>query len=200
VNQPANPDPSTRERLIQATLAILDEHGAEKVKVTEVASHADTTTGSLYWFFKNRQHLINTALAERYVAHMRSVVDGIAAVAESVDQPISVLASTTFDLTEPARVAARRQQIRVLADALDDPDLAREIAPVQKDFLQAATLLIEKAQAAGQVSKEFDAYSLALFSQSVTIGLAVADLSPDLMPDTTKWWQLTKRFLEGLQT
>ena len=168
------------------------------MKVADVAARADTTTGSLYWFFKNRQHLINTALAERYIAHMRVVVEGIAEVAASSDQPLSLLAATSFDVSEPWRAAARRQQIRVLADALDDPDLAQDIARAQREFLDVATSLIEKAQASGQVSKEFDAYSLALFSQSVTIGLAVADLSPDLMPDSTKWWQLTKSFLEGL--
>lgn len=194
----AAPDASTRDRLIASTLELIDERGATDVKINDVVERAGTTTGSLYWFFKNRQHLINSALAERYVAHMRTVVARIAEVAQSAEHPIPILATTTFDVSEKARVEARRRQLRALADALDDPDLGREIAQIQKEFLVQATALIERAQEAGQVRTDLDAYSLALFSQSVTIGLAVADLSPELMPDPQKWWYLTKVFLEGL--
>lgn len=198
LDRDTTPDTSTRDRLIAATLELIDQRGTTEVKINDVVERAGTTTGSLYWFFKNRQHLINSALAERYVAHMRMVVDRIAEVAQSSDEPIPLLATATFDVSEKTRVDARHRQIRALADALEDPDLGREIAQIQREFLKQATTLIERAQAAGQVRTDLDAYSLALFSQSVTIGLAVADLSPDLMPDPQKWWYLTKVFLEGL--
>ena len=198
MSKPDKPDSSTRNRLIAATLEIIDDRGADEVKIGEVVERAGTTTGSLYWFFKNRQHLIDSALAERYLTHMRAVVERIAEVADTTTEPISLLSNIVFDLSEPARVIARHRQIRVLADALDDPDLGREIARIQKEFLAVTTSLIEKGQDAGKVRKDFDAYSLALFSQSVTIGLAVADLSPELMPDPKKWWELTRSFLSGL--
>ena len=198
MNKPDKPDSSTRDRLIAATLEIIDDQGADGVKIGDVVDRAGTTTGSLYWFFKNRQHLINSALAERYLTHMRAVVDNIAKVADTTTEPISLLSNVVFDLSEPARVIARHRQIRVLADALDDPDLAREITRIQKEFLAVTTSLIEKGQDAGKVRKDIDAYSLALFSQSVTIGLAVADLSPELMPDPKQWWALNKSFLSGL--
>lgn len=187
------PDPSTRQRLIDATLAVIDERGVDAVKVTDVAERANTTTGSLYWFFKNRQALVNAALAERYVTHMRAV---LASVEESFDR----LFTYKVDPLEPARVDARRRQIRVLADALEDPDLATAVAEIQREFLIRATSFVEEAQKAGLARPDIDPYSAALYVQAMAIGLAVIDLAPDLAPDPEKWWGINQVIVQALLT
>ncbi len=193
-----SPDPSTRERLISATLELIDEHGESKVKVNDVVDRAGTTTGSLYWFFDSRQHLINTALSERYVGHMRVVLDTVREIVRSSTDPLATIAGTFVDPTEPARVTARRHQIRVLADALHDPQLGVEVARVQKDFLGIVTGIIEEGQRNGQVRQDIDAYSAALTIQCIAIGLAVADLSPELMPNPVDWSEINRGLFEGL--
>ncbi|MFM8649371.1 MAG: TetR/AcrR family transcriptional regulator [Actinomycetota bacterium] len=192
------PDPSTRDRLIAATLELIDERGESKVKVNDVVDRAGTTTGSLYWFLKNRQHLINTALSERYVAHMRSVLESVREIVRTAPDPLALMASIDVDPSEEARVTARRHQIRVLANALDDPELGAEVARVQRELLTIVTELIQDGQRDGQVRADIDAYSVALMIHSMAIGLAVADLAPDLMPDPTKWSEISKNLLRRL--
>ena len=194
----ATPDASTRDRLISATLALIDERGESKVKVNDVVERAGTTTGSLYWFFENRQHLINSALSERYVSHMRSVLDSVREIVRTAPDPLALMASIDVDPSEEARVTARRHQIRVLANALDDPELGAEVARVQREFLTIVTELIQDGQRDGQVRSDIDAYSVALMIQSMAIGLAVADLAPDLMPDPAKWSEISKNLLRRL--
>lgn len=193
-----SPDPSTRERLIAATLELIDERGESKVKVNDVVDRAGTTTGSLYWFFDSRQHLINTALSERYVTHMRVVLESVREIVKASPDPLATMAGTFVDPTEPARVTARRHQIRVLADALHDPQLGVEVARVQKDFLGIVTGIIEEGQRNGQVRQDIDAYSAALTIQCIAIGLAVADLSPELMPSPVDWSEINRGLFEGL--
>lgn len=194
-----NHDLTTRERLIAAALEIIDEKGATALKVGDVVERAGTTTGSLYWFFRDRQHLINSALADRYVHHQRGVLEAIKKIIDQTDVPIDALLARPTDLTEASRVQARHRQVRVLSDALDDPGLAAEIGRIQLESLGVAIEVIERAQEAGKVRQDVDAFSLALFSQATTIGLALADLSPDLMPDPKSWWNLTAIFLDALR-
>lgn len=185
------PDPSTRQRLIDATLAVIDEHGVDAVKVTDVAERANTTTGSLYWFFKNRQALVNAALAERYVTHMRATLD-------SVEGSFDRLFTYKVDPLEPTRVEARRRQIRVLADALDDPDLSDAVTAIQREFLRRATSFVQEAQKAGIARPDIDPYSVALYIQAMAIGLAVIDLAPDLAPDREEWWRINQVIVQAL--
>ena len=139
------PDPSTRQRLIDATLEVITEHGVEAVKVVDIAERADTTTGSLYWFFKSRRGLVNAALAEQFAKQMRIVIDVIAAVMEQGDVTIDMIFQQRFDVSDPKLVTARRQRIDVLAAALSDPELRTEVAAIQREVIQAATKVVEDA-------------------------------------------------------
>lgn len=194
-----NHDLSTRERLIAATLEIIDEKGESAVKVGDVVERAGTTTGSLYWFFRDRQHLINAALADQYVQHMRGVLEQVREIVAEHDLPIDAVLNQPIDPAEPFRIEARRRQMRVLADALEDPGLAQEIANIQREFIGVAVEVIERAQESGRVRRDVDAFSLAVSTQATTIGLALADLAPDLMPDPTQWWNLMSIYLEALR-
>ncbi|MEY2995195.1 MAG: hypothetical protein RLZZ39_20 [Actinomycetota bacterium] len=193
------PDPSTRQRLIDATLEVITEHGVEAVKVVDIAERADTTTGSLYWFFKSRRGLVNAALAEQFAKQMRVVIDVIAAVMEQGDVTIDMIFQQRFDVSDPKLVTARRQRIDVLAAALSDPELRTEVAAIQREVIQAATKVVEDAQARGFARTDIDAYSYALYIQSMTVGFAIADLAPDLMPDHDKWWEVSRMIVEAIK-
>lgn len=186
-----HPDPSTRQRLIDATLNVIDELGVDAVKVTDIAERAETTTGSLYWFFKNRQALINAALAEQYVASMRSLLT-------SMEGSATFLQNFKVDPLEPSRVAARRRQIRVLADALESPDLALEVASIQRELLERGARYVERMRGSQSTSTDVDPYSIALYVEAMYIGFAVIDLAPDLVPDPDKWRRVNEIVLRAL--
>jgi AcrR family transcriptional regulator len=188
-----HPDPSTRQRLIDATLNLIDELGVDAVKVTDIAERAETTTGSLYWFFKNRQALINAALAEQYVASMRSLLT-------SMEGSATFLQNFKVDPLEPSRVAARRRQIRVLADALESPDLALEVASIQRELLERGAQYVERVRASQSTSTDVDPYSVALYIGAMYIGFAVIDLAPGLVPDPDKWRRVNEIVLKALLT
>ena len=194
-----HPDSSTRQRLIDATLEVITESGVEAVKVVDIAERADSTTGSIYWFFKSRRGLVNAALAEQFAKQMRVVIDIIAAVMEQGDVTIDMLFEQRFDVSDPKLVTARRQRIDVLAAALSDPELRSEVAAIQREVIQTATKVVEDAQANGFARTDIDAYSYALYIQSMTVGFAIADLAPDLMPDLEKWWGVSRLIVEAIK-
>jgi hypothetical protein len=185
-----NTDSAIRLRLIDSTLFIIDRDGVDGARLKDIVEHADMTTGSLYWFFKNRRALINAALAERYVRKMRSLTDLVAdAFSKDADlgDPMLILNEITVQPNQPDRVEARAERVQVLAAALEDPVLAKHVADIQRQLLTQIGEIIKEAQIKKVVRSDVDPYAVAVMMQSTAIGLASVDLAKDLMPDLAAW-------------
>ena len=68
---PAPPDdrasePTSRERLLEAAIDVIERHGESGVRVDEIAQTAGVAKPSLYHFYGSREGLIAVAQAERY--------------------------------------------------------------------------------------------------------------------------------------
>jgi AcrR family transcriptional regulator len=161
------------------------------------------TTGSLYWFFKNRRALINAALAERYIRKMRQLTDAAEDIIQKglvIGDPLDLLAEITVKVSDAERALARRERVQVLAAALDDPILAKQVADVQRTLLAQLTSVIRSTQEMGIIRSDVDAYSVAVMIQSTAVGLASVDLAPDLLPADRDWIYLMERVVNALRT
>lgn len=195
-------DSQIRGRLIDSALVFIDRDGIDGARLRDIVEHADMTTGSLYWFFKNRRALINAALAERYVRKMRQLTDAaeeIIAKGLVIGDPLDLLTEITVRVGDPERVMARRERVQVLAAALDDPVLAKQVADVQRTLLAQLTNVIKTAQERRILRADIDAYSVAVLVQSTTVGLASVDLAPDLLPQDDNWIHLVGRVVKALR-
>lgn len=195
-------DSQIRGRLIDSALVFIDRDGIDGARLRDIVEHADMTTGSLYWFFKNRRALINAALAERYVRKMRQLTDAaeeIIAKGLVIGDPLDLLTEITVRVGDPERVMARRERVQVLAAALDDPVLAKQVADVQRTLLVQLTNVIKTAQERRILRADIDAYSVAVLVQSTTVGLASVDLAPDLLPQDDNWIHLMGRVVKALR-
>jgi AcrR family transcriptional regulator len=185
-----NTDSASRLRLIDSTLFMIDRDGIDGARLRDIVEHAGMTTGSLYWFFKNRRALINAALAERFVRKMRNLTDLVADAfilnADSSD-PFLILNEITVHPDLPDRINARAERVQVLAAALEDPVLAKHVADIQRQLLNQISDIVKEAQIKKIVRADVDPYSVAVMMQSTAIGLVSIDLAKDLMPDLTAW-------------
>lgn len=196
-------DSQIRGRLIDSALAIIDRDGIDGARLRDIVEHADMTTGSLYWFFKNRRALINAALAERYIRKMRQLTQVAEDIIEKglvVGDPLDLLGEITLRVGDEDRVMARRERVQVLAAALDDPILAKQVADVQRTLLAQLTSVIRATQDQGIIRADVDAYSVAVMIQSTTVGLASVDLAPDLLPENDNWVYLMERVVKALRS
>lgn len=185
-----NTDSAIRLRLIDSTLFMIDRDGIDGARLKDIVEHANMTTGSLYWFFKNRRALINAALAERFVRKMRNLTDLVAdAFSRDADSsnPLLILNEITVQPDLPDRIDARAERVQVLAAALDDPVLAKHVADIQRELLHQISDIVKEAQIKKIVRPDVDPYAVAVMMQSTAIGLASIDLAKDLMPDLKAW-------------
>ena len=91
-------DPTRRERLITATLEVIEQYGVAGTSTRKVAEIADVSLGSLTYYFESINHLleeafthlstkISNAFSERLSA-ARTREDAITAVVDIIDQNI----------------------------------------------------------------------------------------------------------------
>ena len=195
-------DSAARQRLIDAALIIVDRDGIDGARLREIVAEAGLTTGSLYWFFKNRRQLINAALAHRYVDKMRSVLEVTREILrsslDSVD-PLDIALQEAAQPDQADRVAARRERIQVLAAALDDPILARQFAEVTRSFTEQVIETITSAQARGLVRSDVDPLALATMIQATTVGYAITDVADDLAPAPDQWLAINRLIVDALR-
>ncbi len=192
-------DHASRQALLDATLDLIDEVGVDKVRVAAVVERAGLTTGSLYWFFKNREALINSALAERYIRKMREMFDETTARARAGAVVPSEAAFGVADLTEEGRAEARAERIRVLAAAIDNPDLTLRVAELQRELIGQLADLIRVGQEHGVIRSDVDPHATAVMVHATTVGLAIVDLAPDLMPKQSDWIALNTIVVNALR-
>ena len=185
-----NTDSAIRLRLIDSTLFMIDRDGVDGARLKDIVEHADMTTGSLYWFFKNRRALINAALAERYVRKMRTLTNLVTEAfshSADVNDPLLIMSEITVQPNLPDRVDARAERVQVLAAALEDPVLAKHVADIQRQLLKQISEIVKEAQIQKFIRSDVDPYAVAVMLQSTAIGLASVDLAKDLMPDLKAW-------------
>jgi len=196
-----NTDSAIRLRLIDSTLFMIDRDGIDGARLKDIVEHANMTTGSLYWFFKNRRALINAALAERYVRKMRTLTNLVTeAFSHSADfnDPLLIVNEITVQPNLPDRVDARAERVQVLAAALEDPVLAKHVADIQRQLLNQISDIVKEAQMKKVVRPDVDPYAVAVMMQSTAIGLASIDLAKDLMPDIKAWNDLMSIVVSSL--
>ena len=195
-------DSEARQRLIDAALVIIDRDGVDGARLRDIVQEASLTTGSLYWFFKNRRMLINAALAHRYIDRMQRVLAQAEAVLDAdpgAIDPLDLAMLEAAQPTNPERVQARRERIQVLAAALDDEVLASQLAEVTRTFTRQLEDAIRDNQAKGRIRSDIDPTALAVLVQSTAVGYAITDIADDIAPDVDQWVALNRIVIDAFR-
>jgi AcrR family transcriptional regulator len=208
---PQSPDVGvpTRERIIAATIAILEEGGEPSLRLSAVAERAGLSTGAIYAAFSSREALVATANVERIRRWTMDIVSTNtdrppvdAAPATPQGQEAIVRASLS-----PAGRAHRLAWAESAAQAMHDPKLAQVIQATEREFLDYTAGHIEKMQAANVIRPELDPRAVAAIRMAVAIGVAVTARAYDDDPEFTDrlveaWPVLATAFLvpEAKQT
>ena len=130
----------TRQDWLNAALAVLKSGGVEAVKVAELAAQLQVSRSSFYWYFTNRQDLLDHLLAGWEARNTRTVVDRCAAPADTITQAVCNFFTCFVDpklfdrgLDFAVREWARRDtSVRRLIDEADKTRLAAIIAMFER--------------------------------------------------------------------
>ncbi|HSL59289.1 MAG TPA: TetR/AcrR family transcriptional regulator [Acidimicrobiales bacterium] len=185
----------TRRRILDATIAIIDESGERAVRVADVARAAGIVTSAIYHHFRDRNALVNAARADQYRGRLLSdalALDDLLALDDEAEQA-AALGALMVRPDDPERQRHRWDRIAALAAAQHHPDLRAEITELQRAVTDRFAAVIDQAKERGWVDPHVDSRAAALLMQAVSLGLVIADID-DRPLDADSWGDLLTRW------
>lgn len=188
---------STRERLIEVTIQLLDERGNHALRLADVAREAGVAVSTIYAHFRDRTDLVAAARLVQFRAHAEVALEMVDQALVSVDSSDG-LATAAFwpSLRSPDDEASRSRRwdrIEAIADARHIPELSEQLEVLQSTLTARATELTRRGQELGWVDPSVDPAAVALLTQVLRLGLALWDLSGDARPSLDAWADLLDR-------
>lgn len=171
----------TREKILEAAIAIIEAEGEVGVRVDQVVESAGFTKPVLYHHFSDREDLIIAAQAERY---RRSFDDALGAlgVFQGVTRPDVFLDRVTTalgDFTSPEGRRRRRVRAEILGVTVGRPRLHDAITEANREFVASFGDFLMRARKAGLISPRRDPRDVAAWWLSVVAGRYVIDADVD---------------------
>lgn len=182
-------DHATRQRLVDATVALMDVRPVEDIKVDVILMETGITRGSLYHFFDDFSELLEAAYLTRFARRVEESAVAIRAIVEqSADQEefLSRLQEITRITQARDRAALRFERARILAKAENNDRFRAALGQVQAGLTDALTQCFELAQEREFLNRDFSPRAGAVFIQSYTLGKILDDVTPDQM--TAEEW------------
>ena len=184
----------TRERLLAAARAVIEEGGYGAATVAAIAERAGVAAGTLYRHFTSKEELFVEVFREqcdREVVAMKAASDGVPADASEVDRLEAVLA--TF-----ARRALKRPRLAwaLLAEPVD-PLVDAERLAYRERYSELAALRLRAAIAAGELPR-LPERDVGLMAAALVGGcgeVLVGPLSPLAGPDSPS----AEEILDGIR-
>lgn len=144
------PDPTARQRILDATDHLLERHGYARMTIQEVARHAGVGKGSVYLHFPSKAELALACLdrmAIELLASLTAVADGQGTVAARLAAMLRLRVLHRFDY-------ARRHadSIDQMMAALRAEHLLRRAEHFRREAALLARVL-DEGRAAGEVCK-----------------------------------------------
>ena len=191
------PRSNTRQRLIDAAIAIMDDKGPARLRLRDVADAVGIKEPSVYKFFENRDALIVAAGATRYARGIREMSERFALLAEKAstrDEFHELVRQTVVASTVPERVSDRAGRVVAVGMALSRPDLAAQIRHVQAEANAQVAKGLARGVQHGWVRKDIPLDVLAHWATGLVSSRVYLELDP-LMADAAVWDQLTTEAL-----
>ena len=172
----------TKDKLIATTADLLKTLRPSEISSEMVLSNSGISKGSLYHHFEDLEHLIETALLQRYARWVSVTFEGITKIltqAKASNDLYLGLVELTKTSQDRALKGERFFRAEILTKADHSPRLASQLQLLQNQLTESLADLIREAQERGFFKKSLDAKSIAIFTQAYTLGKIIDDSSDD---------------------
>jgi AcrR family transcriptional regulator len=180
---------TTRERLLQAAIEVIETQGERAVKVRDIAAKANVTEPSIYHFFGDRNGLIEEAHAVRFAQGqtepLMMFVDGVT-TCRTKTEFLDLVRSTLEAAFDPSVAGRRFTRVNVLGSAQSRPKLAQYLAEQQRRLSRVLGDAFRFGQAKGFMRSNVDCDILAVWIIGVTTGRLFIEIDPELA-DSQEW-------------
>lgn len=193
-------DRSTRDRVLEVVLELLEDGGEVAVRIDDVRDRSGVSIGSIYHHFGDRDGLIVAAQVRRFARFAEAEIAALSDIVErstNIAQFRRALRQLTLHTSSELRVAERWARVAVLASTVGRPELAEEVRAIQTRLTDEFQAHVAQGQVRGFFRDDLDARALALFVEAYSLGLVLNEM--DARPvDEKAWEKVVWTVLDGL--
>ena len=163
-----------REEILDAATTVFSARGFHAATLDDVAATAEVSKGSLYLHFDSKESMID-GLAEKWRAvdaetfdaadGERSPVDGLALVAKT-----TIRRMQRKDFDDSVRLG-----VFLWAEVLINPAVEKTQMKLTDEWRERVHGLALRAQEAGEIGPEHDAWAISAFLGALTLGLFIGE-------------------------
>jgi len=169
----------TRERILNATIDVIETSGAARVRVHQIAASCDITATTIYRHFGDRRGLINAAQAERYRRVMGGFgphfVEQVLAMSSREEFRDFVATVLRWFLENPDFKRQRRLRAFLIGSSEGLDDLRSAFFAIPFPELDNIITALTHAKAQGWIRPDLDPYGVAVLLVSMLNGRAALE-------------------------
>ena len=191
---------STRDRLIEAAIGIIEADGEAALRVDRVAEAAGFTKPVLYHHFNDREGMIAAAQAERFRRSLESGMnEAIALVdaASSAEEFLAAMRGLMRHYAEPEGEARRRFRIEVLGSAVSRPDLMASVVAAGRAHIDNFEMPLRIAEARGWLKPGVPIRHFAQWWLGLVLSRFLFEIDPEGF-DPASWDAITDSVMEAV--
>ncbi len=150
---------TTRERLLKATAAAIDKGGEGAVRIRDLTKSCNITAPSIYHFFGSREGLIDAAQAFRFSRGQLQLGNAFASAihqCKNKTQFVELAHQFLTTMFSYERRAIRNVRLNVLGNAVNRPDLSKQLSHVQEESNKVVGESLRYAQSKDWVRDDFN--------------------------------------------
>ena len=150
---------NTRDRLLKATAVAIDKGGEGAVRIRDLTKSCNITAPSIYHFFGSREGLIDAAQAFRFSRGQLQLGNAFASAihqCKNKTQFVELAHRFLATMFSYERRAIRNVRLNVLGNAVNRPDLSKELSHVQEESNKVVGEALRYAQSKGWVRDDFN--------------------------------------------
>jgi AcrR family transcriptional regulator len=176
------PPHPTRQKLIETTVALLDELRPNEITVDMILQQSGISKGSLYHHFEDVEELFEAAEIARFIVSVDQAVFKLQAAIEIATTP-EELAETIRASTRSTQRAilspVRLERARTLGRTLGNERFLKALGREQQRATYAIADIIEIAKSKGLIKENVNPQVFAVFIQAYSLGRVVDDITYD---------------------
>ena len=174
---------STRSRILNAAIEMMETGGESSVRLSAIAEALGIKEPSIYHHFTNRTELVNAAYIEWYWQCLKTdvPVEAMMILVDTQEDYVRALRKTMEWSYKPERHQARAIRLSVLGAAQRNSELAAAINDLNRKFLATIADSVLVAQQKGWLRKDLDPMALAYWGIGQINGRVMAEMNAGLV-------------------
>mgnify|MGYP000187358338 CR=1 FL=1 len=180
MGKPTGESSDTKQRILEIAIELIESSSNNSLRIEDVVTQSGLSFPTIYFHFGDRAGLLREAQIEIFKRSFSSETDTFAQFAKSVDD-IAVLLPAVFmqilkNCEDKELITQRHQRLRVMSNAITDPQLMQEVLNLQSIPIRKFELIFQDLAERNVINPDLDCEAFARWLLGLLAGRVLIEV------------------------